>query len=181
MSRPAVAPQRLRRSDLIWLLGYPVYQTVGTVRHEGAHALVARLEGATIQQFVFWPSWSHGAFYWGYVVWSGPATWLAVAAPYLGDALTFSLVFALCTRLPFRRHWIWVNLVILGLISPLVNSAYEYLVGLRGGGDVGYLLTVLPPPAVHAYFILTLLFYLVGLAYIVTGHALAGKPVSQPL
>lgn len=182
MNRPTLAPQRLHRADLIWLLGYPVYQTVGTLRHEGSHALVALLEGATIQRFVFWPSWWRGAFYWGYVVWSGPTTWLAVAAPYLGDLLTFSIVFAICTRLQVRRHWIWVNLVILGLISPLVNSAWEYYKGLRtGSGDVGYLLAVLLPPAVHAYFTLTLLLYLIGLAYIVAVHSKADKLVSRPL
>jgi hypothetical protein len=182
-----MAAQRLRRSDLIWLLAYPVYQTVGTLRHEGAHALGAVLGGATIQRFVFWPSWWHGAFEWGYVEWSGPTTWLAIAAPFLGDVLTFSIAFAICSRLPVRRHWIWVNLVILGLISPLVDSAYEYVRGLRAGGDVGYLLTVLPPPAVHAYFIATLLLYFVGLAYIaglayiVAVHSPSSRPVSRPL
>jgi hypothetical protein len=48
--------QRFQKSDMLWLLAYPLYQVIGTVRHEGSHALVALVEGAKIEQFVVLPS-----------------------------------------------------------------------------------------------------------------------------
>ncbi len=33
--------QRFQKSDLFALLAYPLYQVIGTVRHEASHALVA--------------------------------------------------------------------------------------------------------------------------------------------
>ena len=67
------------------------------------------------------------------------------------------------TRLRFKRHWVRVNLVAIGQISPLVNSTYNYLSGLRGSGDVGHLLETLPGPVVHTWFAVTLALYVVGL------------------
>ena len=158
-----VMKQQLRRTDLVWLLAYPLYQLIGTLRHEASHAIVAFLQGAAIEEFVFWPTWVHSVFRWGYVGWSGDVNWVVTAAPYLCDLATFIIIFAICTRVCFRRHWVWVNLVAMGLISPLVNSAYNYLNGTRGGGDVASLFKTLPSQLVHAYFVFTLAVYLVGL------------------
>ena len=33
----------LKREDLLWLLAYPLYQIIGTIRHEASHALLAWL------------------------------------------------------------------------------------------------------------------------------------------
>jgi hypothetical protein len=156
---------RLRRGDLVWILAYPLYQLIGTFRHEASHALVAFLQGARIREFVFWPASTGSGFSWGYVSWSGPTTWMATAAPYLGDLVAFALFFRVCARVKLRSHWVWVNVVIVGMISPLVNSAYNYLNGLRGRGDVASLLQELPNPAVHTYFVVTLLVYLAALAW----------------
>ena len=156
--------QTFQKTDWWWLLGYPIYQVVGTMRHEASHALVAWLEGAQIVKIVLLPSWMEGkGFAWGYVRWKGQTDWLAIAAPYFVDLLTFLLFFFICKRLYFRRHWLWVNLVILGMISPLVNSLYNLLRASNPHSDVGRLLDVLPPAAVYSYFILTLGFYLYGL------------------
>jgi hypothetical protein len=154
---------QLRRKDLLWVLAYPLYQLMGSFRHEASHALAALLQGATIQKFVFWPTWSESGSNWGYVSWVGATNWVAVAAPYLCDLATFAVFFVVCTRLRFKRHGVWVNLVAIGLISPLVNSAYNYFNGLRGRGDVGWLLLELPNPVVHTYFVITLVVYGVGL------------------
>jgi hypothetical protein len=160
------APQRLRRADLIWLLAYPLYQILGTIRHEGSHALAVILTGEHVDRFVFWPSMLGGRFFWGYVIASGDDNWAVWAAPYLCDLATFATCFVVCSRVAFARHWAWVNVVVLGLISPLVNSAYEYIKGLRGDGDVAGLAQIMPPMVVHAYFVLTLLIYCVGLAHV---------------
>lgn len=156
--------QRFQKSDLFWLCAYPLYQVIGTMRHEGSHALVALLEGAKIEQFAVLPSFLQGQIAWGYVSWYGRTDWVPLAAPYLCDLLTYLLVFLMCTRLPMRRHWIWINLIILGLISPLVNSSYEYLIAfLRSWSDIAQLLHELPPLIVHVYFVTTLLLYMLGL------------------
>ncbi len=77
----------------------------------------------------------------------------------------------ICTRIRFRRHWVWVNLVIIGLVSPIVNTAYNYVRGLMGSGDVARLLEELPDPAVHAYFAVTVCLYLIGLFLVLRPRA----------
>lgn len=153
---------RLRRHDSLWLAAYPLYQLIGSLRHEASHALVAVLQGATIQEFVFWPSFTGSAFRWGYVIWYGSTSWVATAAPYLCDLATFALFFLICARWRLRGHLLWVNLVAIGLVSPLVNSAYNYLIGLRGRGDVAQLLYEMPGAAVQTFFAVTLLLYAVA-------------------
>ncbi|HKF36664.1 MAG TPA: M50 family metallopeptidase [Ktedonobacteraceae bacterium] len=161
--------QKLQKKDLLWLLAYPIYQVIGTARHEGSHALVAVLEGAKIEQFVILPSIVGGHFLWGYVQWSGRTNWVPVAAPYLCDLLTYLVFFFICTRIPFRSHWIWVNLIILGLVSPLINSTYQYVISfVTSTSDVAQLLNELPQLAVHSYFVVTLVLYDLGLLVILT-------------
>jgi hypothetical protein len=153
----------LKKADFLWLLAFPLYLLIGTLRHEASHALVGWLEGATITEFVFWPTTHRGRLLWGYVSFSGSTSWLMTAAPYVVDLLTFGLFFWLCIRYPFQRRWLWLNAVIIGIISPLVNSTYNYQNAFRGAGDIGHLLDVLPPTAVHAYMIGTIALYAIGL------------------
>jgi hypothetical protein len=169
----------LHRRDLLWVFAYPLYQLIGTFRHEASHALAAVLQGATLKQFVFWPTWSGSSFRWGYVSWSGSTNWVTIAAPYLCDLATFVVFYLVCTRLRFRRHWVWVNLVAMGLISPLVNSAYNYVNGLRDTGDVGRLLGPLPEPVVHTYFAVTLAVYLAGLILTLRPRASTVAPQTE--
>jgi len=159
----------MKKSDLLWLLAYPVYQLLGTLRHEASHAVVAQLEGARVTQFVFWPMQG----YWGYVRLEGPVTAATFGAPYVCDLLTFGVFFAVCMAGRFKRRWVWLNTVVVGMISPLVNSCYNYWGGLRGPNDVGKLLAWLPPMVVHGYFWLTLGMYLVGLVLVFTRSRMA--------
>jgi hypothetical protein len=153
----------LKKADFLWLLAFPLYLLIGTLRHEASHALVGWLEGAAITEFVFWPTTHRGGLWWGYVRFDSPTSWLTTAAPYVVDLLTFGLFFWLCIRYPFQRRWLWLNADIIGIISPLVNSAYNYQNAFRGAGDIGRLLDVLPPTAVHAYMIGTIVLYAIGL------------------
>jgi len=164
----------VRRRDLLWILAYPLYQLIGTFRHEASHTLAAVLQGASLEEFVFWPTWAGSSLRWGYVSWSGPTNWVVTAAPYLCDLATFALFYLICTQWRFRRHWVWVNLVAIGLISPLVNSGYNYLNGLRGGGDVAQLLQTLGGPTVHGYFVATLAGYALGLFLTLRPRPMAG-------
>ncbi len=157
---PGVSP--LSRADLLWLVLSPAYFVFGTARHELAHAVAAVAQGATIVDWSILPATLRGTFYFGYVRWAGgDVTWLATAAPYLVDLATVALGLALL-RLPFtrRRHWLSVNLYILTIASPLLDSGYQYMRSLLlDGGDVGALLTDQPAPAVHAYFVTTIALY----------------------
>jgi hypothetical protein len=155
----------MRKKDFLWLLAYPVYQIIGTFRHEASHALAAMAEGADIKKFVFWPNFDLGRFQWGYASWKGSTTWFTIAAPYFCDLLIFFVALLVILEARPRRRWLWLNILIIGMLSSLVNSAYNYSCGLAGhsSSDVGKLLCDLNPVAVHLYFALTLLFYAWGL------------------
>lgn len=178
-----VKPKILTRRDLLWLFATPIYQMIGTLRHEGAHAVAAWLEGARVTQFVFWPSFQQDVLYWGFVRISGTTDWFFLAAPYFFDMITFSIFFALMFFAPFRRKWIWLNLVIIGMISPLINSLYNYWRSAGAINDINRLFQELPGGLVHAYFISTLTFYLVGTLAVVrysrTARSLKGQPGKQ--
>jgi hypothetical protein len=45
----------MTKRDAPWLLALPIYRIIGTARHEGSHALVALLHGATITEFRILP------------------------------------------------------------------------------------------------------------------------------
>ncbi|HXZ95421.1 MAG TPA: hypothetical protein VEG28_05905 [Dehalococcoidia bacterium] len=52
----------MQKNDLVWLLAYPIYQIMGTFRHEGSHALAAMAKRAKVTKFVFWPAFDLGKF-----------------------------------------------------------------------------------------------------------------------
>lgn len=148
---------------MLWALAYPVYQMISTIRHEAGHALVALIEGAEIIEFVFLPGIAGGQFYFGYVRWEGATSNLAVAGPYILDLLTFLIFFGICFYGDIKRHWLWLNLVVLGVFSPLLNSSYQYLkAGLNMRGDISWLVAKLPAAWVHASMISIIMLYLVG-------------------
>lgn len=147
---------RLGKSDLWWLIGFPAYQILGTIRHEGSHALAAILQGAHIAKFQVLPSiLPDGRFFWGYVTFAGGhPTWLTTAAPYFCDLLTLPIFSWLALRGRRMPHWLWVNVFVLGVLSPLANTLYNYLIAvIRHGGDVFVLLARFPHWAVHTVFL----------------------------
>ena len=161
----------MKKKDLWWILAYPAYQLLGTIRHEASHALAAWMQGATITEFVFWPT-GHG---WGYVNWAGPVTTGAIAAPYVCDLLTFAAGFTVSMVYLFgHKRWIWINVIALGILSPLINTAYNYWGGLRGSNnDVGKLLAAVNSSLVHGYFWLTMAAYVFGLMLVFTRSKMA--------
>lgn len=166
----------MKKTDLLWVLAYPLYQLIGTLRHEASHALAALLQGGEITKFVFWPTQG----YWGYVSMSGAPTSGAGAtaidvAPYLVDALTFLVFFTICMLVICKWRWLWINLIAIGIVSPLVNSAYNYNFGHSLTNDVGDLMRQLPPTLVHTYFWMTFIAYLTGLILVFTSSRMARK------
>ncbi len=156
----------VRKRGLLWIIAYPIYQIIGTIRHEGSHAFAALLEGASVTEFVVWPSFTKYGFYWGYVRITGSTDWVFLAAPYLADLLTGAVFFCVCMWVLIRTKWVWLNLVIVGLISPLANSLYNYWGSAGSNNDVGKLLETLPSKVVHGYFWLTLPVYVLGILFV---------------
>jgi len=151
----------LHKRDALWLLALPLYLFVCTVRHELSHVAMAVAEGATVRKIVLWPSWTpEGGFTWGYGGLDGPFTWLTWAAPYACDAATFLCCYLLLRLRPRLPKWLWLNIVIIGLVSPLLNSVYAYVSSpWRPASDVAQLLTLLPHTVVHGFFLAAILCY----------------------
>jgi ABC-type nitrate/sulfonate/bicarbonate transport system permease component len=63
-----------------------------------------------------------------------------------------------------RYHWLWINLVIVGLISPVVNSFANWIAGvfLSDDADVARLLDESPDVLIHGYFLVTVAAYALG-------------------
>jgi hypothetical protein len=159
---------KLRLTDLWWLLAYPVYQTFGTIRHEGSHALAAKLEGGDVQSFTPYPTTSAcNRFTWGCTHFTGTG-WFTDAAPYLNDLIWFVIFFFVLTRIAWRNHAVWLNLMVIGLLSPLVNSFSNWMGGIFGSDqtDVAKWAAEDPAVLVHLYFVVTIAAYVVALVAI---------------
>ena len=150
----------LRPSDALWLLLAPAYLILGTARHEASHAVAAVMQGARLEGIVVLPSMRDGNLYWGYTSYTGNVNWLVFAAPYLVDLLTVAVLLPLCR---LARGWsrpVWLNLVVLGPLSPLVNSTYQYALSFaRPFSDVALVRAAVPDTFVHAWFALTIPLY----------------------
>jgi hypothetical protein len=158
-----VTGKQMHKKNLLWILLYPVYQILGSIRHEGSHALAAMAEGAKITEFVFWPTFKEdGSVLWGYVKWHEQTSWFPIAAPYFCDLITFFFAYFIVAKFDIKRYWLRINIIILGMISPLVNSVYNYWGGLSGPNDVGYLFENLNIIIIHFYFGFTILLYAFG-------------------
>jgi Peptidase M50B-like len=161
---------KLRWADLWLLLAFPLYQTFGTIRHEGSHALAAKIKGADITEFVPYPQWDTGRFTWGYSNRDPRRVdgFFTDFAPYLCDLLWFAGFFLLLTRIRWTRyHWLWINLVIVGLISPGANSFANWIAGvfLSDDADVERLLDEGPDVLIHGHFLITVAAYALGCSW----------------
>ena len=159
----------LKLKDLWWVFAYPIYQIIGTIRHEGAHALVGWLQGAEITSFNVFPKIVNGQIWWGSVSYFGGNTnWLFDIAPYFFDLFWFILTLIILLFIPIKRHWIWINIFIFGIFLSLFNSFYNYLKHfLNMYGDVTGLFFDLPNFTIHLYFIITILIYITACIYFI--------------
>lgn len=144
----------LMRRFLLGPLLFALVAVVTTARHEGSHALVASLQGSTIEEVRLLPGYDPGlGFYFGYVRHEGDTTWLVDAAPFLVDVLWLGLG-ALALRFVAGRGWLRFLVVLFGLVSPVIDLAYNYQGGLwRSGTDVADLFVAMPRGIVHAFFL----------------------------
>lgn len=123
---------------VIHIILYPLYQIIGTLKHEGAHALGAKRQGLRIVEFKYLPSRIDGRWYWGYVRFTGEANKTTLLMPYYVDAtLFFGGIIAFMNREEFwaqRTAWL-LPCMILTLALPIVDVIYnlgKWLFGNRG-------------------------------------------------
>ena len=153
----------IRKIDFLWLLAAPLYLLATTLRHEGSHALAALLEGYEVVDFVILPS-LQGGFTFGYAALPSDPGWPVYAAPYFCDLLTFGAALLVCFFVERIPRWVWLNIVVIGIVGPLLDSVYSYQGGFwRPGTDVARLFAALPDLGVHLYFAVTMAGYLLGL------------------
>jgi len=122
-------------------------------RHEGSHALMASLEGASVPECKLFPGiHPNGSYYFGYVLISGGTSWLTIAGPFFSDLI---LLLITLTILIWKRNIKFYKIIfLLGFISPLIDLLYNYQGGFwRTISDVYRLNELLPKAIVHFYFI----------------------------
>lgn len=165
----------MKRSDAIWLLMLPIYVALDTLRHETSHALAGWLVGGNVLEINFLPNWNLGHFSFGYTILTVELNWLIVGAPFIIDLIVFSLAFWFCLRYPQMPRWIWVNLVILGMFLPALDSFQAWWGSQERMNDAAHLLKMMSPWLVHGGFLLALRFYAIGI--IIVWVQRAPKPV----
>lgn len=121
---------------VVHLLLFPLYQTVGTIKHEGAHALAAIYAGFDIQRFVFWPQRDLGTFTWGYVLFGmdGPDGPIPVKVPryvrlmpYYVDVVWYAVGILLSRLIDIEgtiAFW-RVGLLVTFMVLPVVDVMYN--------------------------------------------------------
>ena len=160
----------IRRVILI-VLGVVLLWTWNIVRHEGSHAAVAWAEGATIVELRLFPGYrADGGFYFGYARWRGSTTWLTTAAPYLVAGIIAIIGWLWARRL--RRGIGKAAVVVLGLVGPFLDVAYNYQGGFwRPGTDVHRLFATLPNFWVHAFFLVSITLMVLAARSLMAYHA----------
>jgi len=159
----------MKKADALWLLALPVYLVIGTARHELSHALVAAMQGARIFEIQVLPSIRpEGGFAFGCVNHSDVhLQWVVDAAPYLCDVLFFVIFFAICRLATRTPRWLWINCFIIGLLSPGINTAYNYSkLFWASRGDVNDLVSVFPSVLIHAVFLPALAVFAAGIWFV---------------
>ncbi len=106
------------------LLLYPVYQVLGTLRHELSHALAAVFQGVGVREIRIFPSRIDGKWYWGFVRYGtgSPVSRWVHAAPYLVNAAFVAWGFSL---IPYLTGHEWLAAVILCWASPALDTLYN--------------------------------------------------------
>lgn len=145
----------------MWLALAPGYMMVDTLRHEISHAIVAWLAGVQVLVIHFLPGKQLGYFSFGYIILGDNASWLIYAAPYFCDLILFTAAYFLLRHVRFRRRWMAVNLVSIGLVSPLFNSFSGFINSFSITNDVTHLAILFSREVV------TDLFFGVGVYYFV--------------
>lgn len=117
------------------VVGGILYLLLGNLKHEGAHAIAAKLRGYKITAFKFWPHKRDGRWMFGWVSWSGPHERHILLAPYYVDAaLLAGLVVFLALVPASLSHWYAAGVMLMGAL-PVVDIARAWWKYRNGWGD----------------------------------------------
>ena len=153
----------MKRSDAIWLLMLPVYMALDTLRHEASHALAGWLFGGNVLEIHFLPNRNLGHFSFGYTVLTVELNWLILGAPFIVDMIVFAMAFWLCLHYQQMPRWLWVNVVILGMFLPALDTYQAWWGSQERMNDAAHLLKMTSPWLVHGCFLLALRLYAIGI------------------
>lgn len=133
---------------LHFIPGLIVYQILGTMQHELAHAVAFLFAGYGINKLKILPGRINGRWYWGYVTpFAKPGAHQTIhmhLAPYYVDILKLISWIVMYTQT--ARPWIpmhsrldyhvWVAFTMFFLVSPLVDMIYNLMkLWLQNRGD----------------------------------------------
>ncbi len=118
----------------IWphLLLIPLYQILGTIRHELMHALFGKWNGLRITKIHVWPGLLDGRWMWGYVQWEGQPKslpWMrhVYLAPYYINFVCLVSGVLILNLVEWENfHWLAVTAIVL-VISPVIDTLYNIL------------------------------------------------------
>ncbi|NSW53738.1 MAG: hypothetical protein HPY85_14650 [Anaerolineae bacterium] len=166
---------KLIKKDSHWLYALPIYLLINSLRHQIANVIAVLLTGGRLTRFTLLPDFSPaGWLRFSNIQWVGGEEWLILAAPYVADLITFVVFFLLLQRKVVQKRWLFINLLILGLLSPVFNSAYDYFSTVFVATDVSRIISHMPyEELVHLYFVLTLSFYVMAIQYLLQNSATA--------
>lgn len=125
----------------IHLLFAPIYLVIGTVRHEGLHALTAIRYGGTITVFEVLPHWHKGEFYFGRMFAKGTFTVgqkrSIAAAPHMFNVLLVIVAYFVLTNWCTESFHLFAAVAVNLVISPIVDTLYAVLKAVvKGTGDM---------------------------------------------
>lgn len=115
---------------LVHALLYPLYQILGTAKHEYAHAIAGKIQGLDILEITILPERVDGIWYWGRVRFIGKANVLTLIAPYIVDLIFMVIGIGIFKYFePFLLDHINMLFMatIIFIFSPLVDLIYNLL------------------------------------------------------
>ena len=128
---------------LIHILCYPIYQILGTIRHECSHAIACWLSGVRVKSIKVIPHRHEGSFYWGRIMYNMDDfhnfTVHICLAPYyvaVVHALAFGALGAYGVLEKIENPHLFAFVAMVLLISPIADLLYnicKYL--FKGSGD----------------------------------------------
>lgn len=151
----------MRTKKLLWLFAVPVYFVLHVLRHEFSHAVADWLQ---MMQGSFLPRLTADGLRASAAFWDSSTSWMTLAMPFFSDLAVFLFFFYICMAVPFRRRWIWLNLAIVGMFSPLVNTGWHFITRSM---NMQALYQILPARLVNFYFLATLALYITGILLVV--------------
>lgn len=110
------------------LIGYPLYQILGTIRHELSHALAGIIQGIGVREIHVLPSHIDGKWYWGFVRYgvSDLPRWWVYLMPYFVNILH---IIAGLWLVPYVAKFgiihAWYAAIVLTLFSPVLDVVYN--------------------------------------------------------